>query len=100
MYRVWYCKIGGSNTPPGSEWIHPFQPYSGADVPMRKAVRDSYTNMIGEQPEFIFSGWGSELSIWEKAVQENRTPNEVELIEERKRLLRELEVVEEQLGFR
>ena len=45
----WSCTIGECNTkslPKGSDW------------PMRQAVAETYFKLCGEEPKFIFSGWG------------------------------------------
>lgn len=61
---VWYCKVGfASNLPPA------------ADSPMRNAVGQAFCDMLGEWPEFTFSGWGQELTEAELAVVENRLPD-------------------------
>lgn len=59
--KIWSCRIGEVlELPPG------------ADMPMRQAVSDAYQKITGWQPDFIFSGWGGELSEGERAVVENR----------------------------
>jgi hypothetical protein len=63
--KIWSCKIGevdASKLP------------SGADLPMRQAVARAYRELTGEEPEFLFSGWGAELDECERAVVENRLP--------------------------
>lgn len=62
---VWKCKIGGPDAA---------LPY-GADLPMRIAISTAYRELTGEEPEFIFSGWGAELTEPELAVVENRLPD-------------------------
>ena len=62
MTNIWFCKIG-ENTGPLP---------SGADVPMRAAIREAYLRLTGREPNFIFSGWGGELTEGERAVHENR----------------------------
>jgi hypothetical protein len=54
---IWSCKIGEVTSTPG-----------GADFPMREAVRAAYLAVTGEEPTFIFSGWGAELTESERAV--------------------------------
>lgn len=64
--KIWACKIGevdAEKLPPGS------------DGPMRRAIELAYNELTGESPEFIFSGWGGELTEGERAVVENRPPN-------------------------
>lgn len=61
--KIWQCKIGevdASKLP------------SGADLPMRKAIARAYKEITGEDPQFIFSGWGAELTEDERAVVEDR----------------------------
>ncbi|TVM31217.1 hypothetical protein DQK91_19095 [Oceanidesulfovibrio marinus] len=43
---------------------------------MREAVADAYRDLTGSEPDFIFSGWGEELTEGERAAYENRTPSE------------------------
>ena len=64
MTNIWFCKIG-ENTGPLP---------SGADAPMRAAIREAYLRLTGHEPDFIFSGWGGELTEGERAVHENREP--------------------------
>lgn len=61
--KIWSCKIGETNALP-----------MGADAPMRAAVRLAYEALTGEEPAFIFSGWGAELTEPERAMVENREP--------------------------
>lgn len=56
---VWECKIGSVNgveVPPG------------ADFPMRQAIRKAYIELTGEEPDAIFSGWGSKFDEIELQV--------------------------------
>ncbi len=55
--KLWSCKIGevANKKVPG-----------GADKPMRDAVRKAYKELTGEEPKFIFSGWGAELTKRER----------------------------------
>jgi hypothetical protein len=65
--NIWTCKIGetlGQPLPPG------------ADGPMRTAVEDAYLRLTGNEADFVFSGWGGELSEWERAAHEDRLPFE------------------------
>lgn len=61
--KIWQCKIGevGAAKLP-----------SGADFPMRQAVAEAYKRITGEDCDFIFSGWGAELTESERAVVEDR----------------------------
>ncbi|MBV2180939.1 MAG: hypothetical protein KUL86_06845 [Castellaniella sp.] len=61
--KIWQCKIGESVSVP-----------NGADAPMREAVARAYKELTGEEPTFIFSGWGAELTEPERAVVEDRLP--------------------------
>lgn len=63
MTKIWTCKIGEVPSVP-----------SGADGPMRYAVADAYRQITGQDPAFIFSGWGGELDECERAVVEDRLP--------------------------
>ena len=54
----WSCTIGECNTkslPKGSDW------------PMRQAVAETYFKLCGEEPKFIFSGWGARLLLYAMA---------------------------------
>lgn len=65
--KTWECKIGEHEAlllPPE------------ADAPMRKAVAGAYRTVTGAEPDYIFSGWGAELTEGERAAYENRTPSE------------------------
>ena len=64
-YRVWDCKVGCEE---------PLALEDGSDLPMRHAVREAFKNVTGIEPEFLFSGWGGELTESEAAVVENRVP--------------------------
>lgn len=58
-WAIWDCKIGEvdrAKLPPG------------ADAPMRQAVEAVYRELTGEEPRFIFSGWGGELTDIEREV--------------------------------
>lgn len=56
---IWSCKIGEVDR----DKLAP-----GADFPMRRAIEAAYQQITGEDPKFIFSGWGAELSEGERAV--------------------------------
>lgn len=62
--HIWVCKIGGRvmGLP------------TGADAPMRKAIADAFADVTGFRPEFIFGGWGGELTEAERAIVRNRPP--------------------------
>ena len=63
--KTWFCRIGetdGRNLP------------KGADAPMRKAVKEAYFALTGEEDVFLFSGWDARLTEEERAVVENRDP--------------------------
>lgn len=57
---VWSCKIGEAGALP-----------DGADLPMRTAIRAAYLQLTGEEPEFLFSGWGAELTEGEREAVES-----------------------------
>lgn len=56
---VWSCKIGFANGP-----ALPM----GSDFPMRRAVADAFERLTGKQPDFIFSGWGAELTEGQQQI--------------------------------
>lgn len=49
--KIWYCKIGWATDLP-----------DGADFPMRQAIKKAFYDLTGEFPDFLFSGWGAELT--------------------------------------
>ena len=57
--KVWFCKIGGEGD---------IDLPSGPDGPMRKAIAEGYRQLTGKEPDFIFSGWGGELTPEEHYV--------------------------------
>jgi hypothetical protein len=59
---IWECKIGE---------VAGSKAAVGADFPMREAVRRAYKEITGEEPRFIFSGWGGKLTATEREVVEN-----------------------------
>lgn len=63
--KIWECKIGGT----GGELP------GGADNPMRDAIADAFREVTGVEAQFIFSGWGAELTECERAAHENREPS-------------------------
>lgn len=44
----------------------------GSDFPMRVAITEAYRKLTGREPNFLFSGWGEQLTELERAVVENR----------------------------
>lgn len=56
--HIWECKIGAFSG----------QLELGSDAPMRKAVCKAYKEITGEEPNFVFSGWGAELTPEEQGV--------------------------------
>ena len=64
--KIWQCKIGEIEELPNM---------NGPDYPMRRAVAQVYRELTGQEPKFIFSDWGAELSEPERAVVEGRLPN-------------------------
>ncbi len=58
--RIWKCKIGGPAA------LLP----AGCDYPMRESVARAFKEITGSDPEFIFSGWGAELTDGEREVVE------------------------------
>lgn len=74
MGDIWTCKIGKTDIPREDWNYHP-----GADYPMRQAITKAYKEITGEEkPEFIFSGWGGELTASERAAVEDRLPTKQE----------------------
>jgi len=53
MAKIWSCKIGEVDAD-----LLP----DGADFPMRMAIAEAYRSITGKEPNFIFSGWGAELT--------------------------------------
>jgi hypothetical protein len=62
--NIWKCKIGGAVD------ALPL----GADFPMRQAIRAAYREITGKEPDFLFSGWGAQLTEDERTVVEDRLP--------------------------
>lgn len=65
MSTIWECKIGIA----GDVKLPP-----GADGPMRDAVARAYRELTGQDAEFLFSGWGAELSRGEQEVVNEKGP--------------------------
>lgn len=63
--KIWSCKIGEIEDVP-----------YGADSPMRQAVQKAYFDLVGKEPDFIFSGWGATLTDSERAVARNEPASE------------------------
>lgn len=57
--KIWSCKIGECEEGDLSE---------GADSPMRRAVEKAYREITGKNPNFIFSGWGAELTEYQREI--------------------------------
>jgi hypothetical protein len=70
--KIWSCKIGECEE---SDLLRDGK-YYGADGPMRKAIAEAYRQVTGKEPNFIFSGWGAQLEEIERAVVEDRLPNQ------------------------
>lgn len=70
MSKIWTCKIGEVATIP-----------PGADGPMREAVSEAYHAITGTWPEFLFSGWGGELTDLERAVADDDDDAAIEAAE-------------------
>ena len=56
---MWKCEIGIVGK-------HPL-PY-GADKPMREAIARAFRELTGRDPEFLFSGWGNELTDEQRVI--------------------------------
>lgn len=61
--KTWECKIGE---------IDRSKLPDGADLPMRQAIQRAYYEITGEYPEFLFSGWGAELTEIERQVVDRK----------------------------
>lgn len=61
--QIWECKIGEVDA-----GLVP----NGADLPMRMAVREAYRKITGREPDFLFSGWGAELTGDEREAVNRR----------------------------
>lgn len=59
MAKIWSCKIGEVDAD-----LLP----DGADFPMRMAIAEAYQRITGKEPNFIFSGWGAELTNPERCA--------------------------------
>ena len=59
MSTIWTCKIG---------CLSEIELPNGADLPMRQAIAKAFIEITGQEPEFLFSGWGGQLSKYEMAV--------------------------------
>lgn len=57
--KIWYCKIGE---------VDPELLVDGADALMREAVEKAYKELTGQDSNFLFSGWGAELTESEREV--------------------------------
>lgn len=66
MSKIWSCKIGE---------VDESKIPRGGDMPMRIAVEKAYLELTGEEPKFLFSGWGGELTEGERAVINDEEPH-------------------------
>jgi hypothetical protein len=57
--KVWDCKVGYADSCdlPG-----------GADYPMRRAIETAFKKLTGRYPDFMFTGWGGELTPIQKSI--------------------------------
>ena len=60
---MWKCEIGLS----GSFALPP-----GSDFPMRQAIARAFLEITGREPDFLFSGWGDELTEAQREVVRER----------------------------
>ena len=60
--KIWSCKIGFTAEADLPE---------GADQPMREAVLKAYETLTSRPADFVFSGWGGELTEHEVEELEN-----------------------------
>jgi hypothetical protein len=56
--KIWDCKVGEVDASKLPE---------GADKPMRECVRLQYAQLTGQEPDFLITGWGAELTAIERA---------------------------------
>ena len=63
--KIWQCKIGEVD----SEKLP-----KGSDGPMRRAIEEAYYSIVGEYPDFIFSGWGAGLTEEERFIADWKQP--------------------------
>lgn len=68
--KIWSCKIGECEE---KDLLRDGK-YYGADTPMREAITKAYIEVTGHEPNFIFSGWGAELTDIEREVAKGTTP--------------------------
>lgn len=59
----WTCKVGAFGE---------IQLPLGSDSPMRNAVAEAYKQVTGIYPTFCFSGWGENLTEYERAIVEEK----------------------------
>ncbi len=62
--KIWSCKIGECED---ADLLRDGK-YYGADLPMRQAIAEAYRRVTGKEPNFIFSGWASELDPIEREI--------------------------------
>lgn len=82
--KTWSCKIGETDQLPdtvvehsvvhGADSVGVRHKHSSPDQVMRSAVEEAYRELTGDDPTFVFSGWGGELNESERAVHEDREP--------------------------
>lgn len=73
--RMWFCKIGEVENRFLEEVSRGYHLHGGAlDPPMRNAVEAVYKKLLGVESTFCFSGWGAQLTEYERAVVEDREP--------------------------
>lgn len=73
MKKIWFCKIGECD----EAALRAKFPRGGADGLMRAAVMLAYQQLTGEEPKFIFSGWGAELTEGERHVVDDTPIDEI-----------------------
>lgn len=65
--KIWECTIGECE----ESALRTTHPNGGADSPMRDAIRSAYIAVTGQEPQFIFSGWGAHLTRSQREVVDN-----------------------------
>jgi len=86
---TWTCKIGRSGNVP-----------QGGDYPMRQAIARAYKELTGEEPDFIFSGWGGSLNVSEQAAVDDRLPDVKAIVAEQRAIIdRAVETIDGALEF-
>jgi hypothetical protein len=68
--QVWSCKVGFVD----AHTLHPPNKYIPHDAPMRNAVVAAFVLLFGREPDFIFSGWNTDLDESEMRCVDREKP--------------------------